>query len=108
MPKRRLATSMEGEAPAAVPPKRLHPDSWPTRLVEMEVGETESSTTRLDAETATWPIIHAETDKMRRSLSSVVSKARKRLPEGQWTVASGDFRTPSGDVIVVCAVTRTA
>lgn len=108
MAKQRKATVATGDPTGQIRPKRLHPESWTTRLVEMEVGDTESRSARLPGETSTWKVIQEEMDKLRRSLSSIVSKARSRLPGAQWTLASGEFRSSTGDVIVTIAVTRIA
>ena len=89
------------------PVQRVHPNSRPNRMAELEKGESVSEARRIS-------IDHATKDSMEEaytSLKSVMSKAANFATKRsgyQFITEMGDFRTRSGDLIVVAVVTRIA
>ncbi|MFO7096559.1 hypothetical protein P3D58_19215 [Pseudomonas aeruginosa] len=90
-----------------VPPKRRpQADSFTSRLVELDLGETEARAVRFPDCAHPWPDIQAAKEQLKSTVTGQVRNARKRLPDARYTLAMGDFRAPNGDTMVIATVTR--
>lgn len=86
-------------------PQRIHPDSRPNRLAALEIGESISEARRIDLDTSPKDTIEAETEKLKSVMSKAANFATKRSGY-KFITEVGDFRTRSGDLMVVAVVTR--
>jgi hypothetical protein len=81
--------------------------SRPQQIAALEAGESYAVARRLDINKATREMINAERLAMKRAIDPAVARA-KLLTAAEYAVEVGDYRTRSGDLILVTTVTRAA
>jgi len=85
------------------------PDSVPSRLAALAVGESLSVAVRFDgANPPTWSELTEERDRMANTLRGQIRQAKKRLPGATWEIELGDFRTTQGHPVAVVLATRSS
>lgn len=89
---------------------RVQEDSILRQLMRADIDETVSKTERFPAATTTFEAVRLTKTKMSNVISGQISKVRQKLDHADkaFTVSIGHFHANNGDVLICCAVTRTA
>lgn len=104
-PPKKVARPSKSPAPVIETPKRVYRDSRINRMAELLVGETICAGVRVEIDRADSDTLKQTSQSLKSSMSKAADQASRRT-SGKFITEVGDFRTRSGDIIMVAAVTR--
>lgn len=96
---------MTSKKRASAPKEVIKEPTLIQRIASLGVGETFSTTTRLEWDDATKESVREAQEKMRNTLQSATFRAQNRTGN-TYTIEGGLIVTRSHDILVVVAVTR--
>ena len=106
-----VAAAMMGAEADVSPPTRARSSSFASMVLDLNVGDQPASrVVQLDLEESvenTVERLKENRDKLRNTVTSAVSQAKRRNPGSEYSIEVGDFMLISG-IYVVAMVRRTA
>lgn len=100
-----MESKQEKKASPGRPANTAMPDSFPSRLCDLEVGSSEAKVSRLPLAEATTAARSAMKDSLTSTIRKAAARAKSRTGH-EFTVETGDFTTVNDHVVICATVTR--
>ena len=106
-----VAAAMMGAESDVAPPSRARSSSFASMVLDLNVGDQPASRVvqMEEADSIAWTMgtLKEQRDKLRNTVTSAVSQAKRRNPGAEYSIEVGDFMLISG-IYVVAMVRRIA